>query len=309
MPDFVFSKPVETLAALTQRVGGTSFAAQIIEVTGVEALLVRNAGDTIDVFNVDTTNEIIALSSASELRWSTDLKLFRDGPWELALRDGTNENYLHIYKTFTDLSNYERLRIAGGGPAPRFDLFAQTAGTGGPNLDVGINSVGASSFVELIADTKTLRYGQNELRQVPSGGMALAGFSRLNLVSLVTDGQAQTTIQFAQALSGTLSAGATFTFTNIIPAGVFLLGVTIRVDTTIVGPTTIDIGDGTDVDRWGAGIGIVAPTLTSIGNYTSSAVQTFQTGQDVVITANGGNFTAGEIRCVVHYISLNAAAA
>ena len=33
----------------------------------------------------------LTLGSTSFLAWSTDTKLFRDAPWELALRDGTND--------------------------------------------------------------------------------------------------------------------------------------------------------------------------------------------------------------------------
>lgn len=264
---------------------------------------------SVEIFRVDTTNTLVRLNSAAPLEWSTDLKVFRDGPWELAIRDGLNENYFHIYKTFTDASNYERLRIAGGGPAPRFDLFAQSAGTGGANMDIGINSQGASSFVHIVADVKELQFGQNALRILPSGGMSFVGPSLITLQTTAANGLAQTTIQFAMQLSGTLSSGSTFTFTNIIPAGALLLGITTRIVTSLVGPTSIDIGDGTDVDRWGAAEGVLAANQTSIADYTTSALQTFQVGQDVVITANGGDFTAGEIRCVAHFIILTGPAA
>lgn len=266
---------------------------------------------SVEIFRVDTTNTLVRLHSAAPLEWSTDLKLFRDGPWELALRDGLNENYFHIYKTFTDASNYERLRIEGGGPNPRFDIRAQTAGTGGDNLDIGIVAAGASSFIELIQNvTNIVRFGQNTFQLLPTGQSSFTGANSVTTFQTVALGGARTSMgQHAMALSGTLSSGGTFTFTNIIPAGCLLIGVTIRVVTTITGPTTIDIGDGTDVDRWGAGINVVAPTLTGIANFTTSAVQTFQSAQDVVITANGGDFTAGEIRCVVHYTQITAAVA
>lgn len=102
-------------------------------------------------------------------------------------------------------------------------------------------------------------------------------------------------------------SGATVTATNLIPAGSFITGVTIRVTTTITGATTFDIGDGTDVDRWGAAILLPAGTTTSIADFTADGFGQFVAANNVVLTANGANFTAGAVRVTVHYVNLVAA--
>jgi len=101
--------------------------------------------------------------------------------------------------------------------------------------------------------------------------------------------------------------GASVTASNLIPAGSFIIGVTVRVTTTITGATTFDIGDGVDVDRWGAAIALAAGTTTTIADFTAAGFGQFATANDVVLTANGANFTAGAVRITVHYISLTAA--
>lgn len=116
-------------------------------------------------------------------------------------------------------------------------------------------------------------------------------------------------IEFASTELTALSGG-TATATNLIPAGSFLIGVTIRVTTTITGATTFDIGDGTDVDRWGAAILLPAGTTTSITDFTEIAPiqpQLFPTANNVVLTKNGADFSAGAVRITVHYFNLVAA--
>jgi len=99
-------------------------------------------------------------------------------------------------------------------------------------------------------------------------------------------------------------SGAAVTSLNLIVLGSFIIGVTIRVTTTITGATTFDIGDGTDVDRWGAGIALAAGTTTTIADFTADGFGQFAASGDVVLTANGSNFTAGAVRIVVHNMHL-----
>jgi hypothetical protein len=48
-------------------------------------------------------------------------------------------------------------------------------------------------------------------------------------------------------------AGATLTWTHLIPAGARVFGVTIKVLSPLTGPTRMSIGDGTTADLWGTG--------------------------------------------------------
>ena len=98
--------------------------------------------------------------------------------------------------------------------------------------------------------------------------------------------------------------GASVTATGLIPAGAFIIGITARVTTAITGATTWDLGDGTDVDRWGAALALAAGTLVDPTDYTVAGFGQFSSASDVVLTANVANFTAGAVRITVHYLDL-----
>lgn len=103
----------------------------------------------------------------------------------------------------------------------------------------------------------------------------------------------------------TSMSGATVTATSFIPSGALVLGVTCVVDTLITGATSFDIGDGTDVDRWGNSIGVALATSTTSGDFTiPSPVYYGLTGSSVVLTANGSNFTAGAVTLKLYYMSM-----
>jgi hypothetical protein len=120
-----------------------------------------------------------------------------------------------------------------------------------------------------------------------------------------SSGQRTTTLHAVTTLSGL--SGATATATNLIPAGSVVIGVTVRVTTTITGATSFEIGDGTDPDRWGTTIAVTSGTTTTNANTTITTVPIYAAATSVVLTANGGNFTAGAVKVTVHYISLTAA--
>ena len=94
---------------------------------------------------------------------------------------------------------------------------------------------------------------------------------------------------------------------GLIPAGAVLVGLTTRVTALITGATSFDIGDGSDVDRWGAGIAVAATTTSDNTDWTSGIISGFPSAQDVTVTANGGNFTGGTIRATAHYMTAEAA--
>ena len=108
-------------------------------------------------------------------------------------------------------------------------------------------------------------------------------------------------------------AGTTLTATNLIPAGSMVVGVCIRVTTGFGetnGLTTLSIGDGSDVDRWGIGIAHTAGTTTGIADFTITGPVYYAAATSVVITGagNGGDeFDAtGQVRITVYYFSLTA---
>lgn len=98
--------------------------------------------------------------------------------------------------------------------------------------------------------------------------------------------------------------GATTTAVGVIPARVLVLGVTTLVTTVIGGATSYDVGDGDDIDRWGATITIDS----NPGDFTDNTLawNNSALASDVVLTANGGSFSSGAVRVVVTYMSLTA---
>jgi len=114
------------------------------------------------------------------------------------------------------------------------------------------------------------------------------------------------TLLTVETLVSALS-GATATATNLIPAGCFLFGITVRVTTLITGATSFDIGDGSDANRWGGTIAVAVGTTSSIADFTAAGYGQFTTANSVVLTANGSNFTAGAVRVTAHYLTLTAA--
>jgi hypothetical protein len=106
--------------------------------------------------------------------------------------------------------------------------------------------------------------------------------------------------------SGALS-GASYTTTIAIPAYAHLIGVTTRVTTEVTGATTYDVGDGSDVDLWGAAIGVTLGSQSRTADFTNiAAVGPAATARTVTLTANGSNFTAGVIEICLHYLTTEA---
>lgn len=103
------------------------------------------------------------------------------------------------------------------------------------------------------------------------------------------------------------SDGNTHTFTNLIPAGALVFGVGTRITETIVGATTVQVGDGADADLWGESADVAVDTTTDFSDYTSAAAVPvlYVSAQSVVITAVGGaaDFSDGTMRVTAHYIS------
>ena len=98
--------------------------------------------------------------------------------------------------------------------------------------------------------------------------------------------------------------GASVTATNLIPVGSLVIGVTCRVGTGITGATSFDVGDGTDVDRFGAAIATGVATRSDLADSTVTTAQIYTAATNVVLTANGANFAGGSVRVTVHFIDL-----
>lgn len=99
------------------------------------------------------------------------------------------------------------------------------------------------------------------------------------------------------------------TIGTIIPNGVDLSHVTTRVVTAGTNCTSFSIGDGADVDLWGATISPVDTTTTTNANATSTWNHPNLADQEITITSNGGNCFDLILAISAHYADASAATA
>lgn len=100
----------------------------------------------------------------------------------------------------------------------------------------------------------------------------------------------------------TITAGATNTTVAVIPSHTLTFGVTARVVTPITGTlSTWQLGASDSVDRYGSGLGIGAGSWV---NGVLSQPMAHWSVTPLVLTATGGNFSAGKVRFAVHFLEL-----
>jgi hypothetical protein len=286
----------------------------------------------------------IGFGSTSDNFGTNDTILVRDAADTLAQRRTTNAQTFRIYNTFTDASNYERgkiewasnvLRIGteklGSGTARALEF--QTDGT--TRLTIGTGTI---TFVISTVFNSSVQWGAGagggDTNYVYSKNLALTnGTTAFTTDAILTRDAAQTLAQrngtnaqetriygsFTDATnfqrlsvktlresSGALSGGSYVT-TIAIPAYAHLVGVTTRVTTEITGATTYDVGDGSDVDLWGAAIAVAAGSQSRTADFTAvAAVGPAAASRTVTLTANGSNFTGGVVEICLHYLTTEA---
>ena len=168
------------------------------------------------------------------------------------------------------------------------------------------SSTGAYNGIFLDVTETGTGSGAKNLMDLQVGSVSKFAVGNGGIVTTTGDNGSAVVLQTASTeLTG--MTGATVTATNLIPAASFIVGVTVRVTTTITGATTFTIGDGSDPDRWGAVIALSSGTTTTIADFTAAGFGQFATANDVVLTATGANFTAGAVRIIVNFFSLTAA--
>ena len=181
------------------------------------------------------------------------------------------------------------------------NFYARTAVRLASGVPLGWSSsaISPNAAADLIlardaANTLALRNGAN------------AQESRVYGSYTATDNYQRMSIKTLRESSGALS-GASYTTTIAIPAYANLIGVTTRVTTAVTGATTYDVGDGSDVDLWGAAIGIALGSQSRTADFTAvAAVGAAATSRTVTLTANGSNFTGGVVEICLHYLTTEA---
>lgn len=151
----------------------------------------RMASTTIPFFAVrkdgQTESVNFAVGSTGAFGWGTaalsatmlthDISLFRDAASTLAQRVGTAAQTFRLYRTFTDAGNYERLALQTA--AGQVIVAAETAGTGGDNIDLVLTPAGTGQVTllggaQLVKTTAAMTSGAaaaaGTLTNAPSAG-------------------------------------------------------------------------------------------------------------------------------------------
>lgn len=229
---------------------------------------------------------------------------------------GTAQNALVNALSLASTGNLT-LGASGNGLFPSFQLlgtdgrtvFMAARSTGGSSAVLGLWGSTQSPFIQLgtessfsttvvfgldAANTLALRNGTNAQESRIYGSYTSAtNFQRLSIKTL-------------REVSSALS-GATYTSTIAIPAYAVLIGVTTRVNTAITGATSYSVGDGSDVDLWGAAIPVAINSESRTANFTAvAATGAAATSRTVTLTANGSNFTGGVVEICLHYLTTEA---
>jgi len=227
-----------------------------------------------------TYTGIMLWQAAHPYRWATTTALYSDANYQLDLRYAANPNVFNVYGTYTSATNYERgfLRTT----AAAVEVGTEKGSGGGTARPLNF-------------------YTDGVLReQIDTSG---------NISHLGANSQA-TNVKQATAVV-TTTAAATATATNLIPAGSMVVGVSCRNLLAVTGDagfTGYSVGDGSDVDRWGANVNPAINETTDLTDCTITSVPIYATAASVVLTQVGGStFVADKtVRVTVHYISITA---
>lgn len=96
-------------------------------------------------------------------------------------------------------------------------------------------------------------------------------------------------------------SGASVTCSTQIPANCIVLAVGVRVTTTIVGPTSYEIGESGNLSEFGSGLSLPAGS----NNFGLIGPKAFYSNTNLILTATGGNFSAGAVRISISYMLAN----
>jgi hypothetical protein len=138
-----------------------------------------------------------------------------------------------------------------------------------------------------------------------AGGWAAAKLSEVGAGATLANAATAAhggSIQFG-ILEGAVTglSGASVTTSVDIPANCIVFAVGMRVTTTITGPTSFEVGVSGNATQFGSGLSLSAGST----NYGLIGPTAFYSSTPVVLTATGGNFTAGAVRLSICYALCN----
>lgn len=159
---------------------------------------------------------------------------------------------------------------------------------------------------EALAPTEgVLAWIKDENQVVAHDGVAWAPLSASfkSLTAAASPGLANTRLEIREEETTVL--GATTSTAIVIPARSIVLAVSTRTTVAVTGATSYNCGVSGDVSKFGGSLG-VAKNASNVGVVGPTA---YYADTPVLLTAAGGNFTAGKVRVAVHLLRFDAPAA
>lgn len=265
--------------------------------------------------NVVSGDMTIPAASAYVFSGRSKIASSQDGYMVLTNNAGTDFSRLYYGPTGGSHYPYWVVGTAPNGQA-QLTLNDTTSGNGAFVAQAYRAAAGAYGFIMTGTGSITLS-SAGQLQWTASGstgdttddtGISRSAAGSVAVVA-VTKGQTTAITHSTQSLTFAANPGnASKTTSGLVPDGAFLLGITTRVTTTATNCTSVSIGDGTDVDMFGATTGITQNTTTTNADATAQFGRSPATAaMEVTITANGGNCFTGVWAVTAHYILPTAA--
>lgn len=267
--------------------------------------------ETSDILTVVGGLDIAGDAGLLRLGASQDLVLARDAADILAQRRGTNAQVWHQYKTFTDTSNYERLRVGWNSANVSYDFEIQKAGTGG-NVNMAFRGTQDIYFIpatnrNTIFQSPVLPDGNNT-RDIGSPESAYSQRWRdvwiQGSYNFDNSNHAHGTLAYVTELT-TIAAAATTDTTIQAPANSLVLGVSVRVTVAIPTAATFDIGVAGATTRYGTGVSTAATTTNTSPGTTNPSIYAAATSIRFTPNATPGANT-GRVRTTIYYFDMDA---
>lgn len=163
----------------------------------------------------------------------------------------------------------------------------------------------AGAWEALAPAEGVLAWVKDENQVVAHDGVAWAPLSASfkSLTAAASPGLANTRMEIREEETTVL--GAMTSTAIVIPARAIVLAVSTRTTVAVTGATAYNCGVSGDASKFGGSLG-VAKNANNVGVIGPTA---YYADTPVLLTAVGGNFTAGKVRVAVHLLRFDAPAA
>jgi hypothetical protein len=168
-----------------------------------------------------------------------------------------------------------------------------------------LNAAGADTINGAASAVVNQAYGFIGLESDETGHWTIIDQGFMPTLANIAAGAHGANIQ-AQVIEQTVNlSGASATASVPIPANCIVLAVGARVTTTISGATSYEVGVSGNLSQFGSGLALPAGSL----NFGLIGPTAFYVNTNLIITAAGGSFTAGQVRLSMSILLANPSAA